>query len=341
MWFLHPVGRGTEGVAARAAARARERDREQERARNLERSRQGRPRPVLVPLDPLPVPEPQFSRPSDSRVVLLDKGAMLRHTGRRQDRVSPERITRGEREQAVLHMLGTFRVATRRNILEYCFDGHPFVANRVLADQLRKGVVRKRKVAHGKHGYDVYTLSGAGRDLLARLREQLDGEESAGGSQRYWADAGDDRQLRHDHHVFDAVSRDSSDVLQRGGRVVRVRLESELRGRLAAADHAGRRAGGPASARDARRREARRLGLPVFVSGVSLPDALVELEEPDGRRVLRAVEVASGHYTNKQIKEKREAGFRVYGMPQFRSGGERRRRGTLGKDEFFPLSWGR
>ena len=55
-------------------------------------------------------------------------------------------------------MLGVFRVATRRSLVESCFDGHPFVANRVLAELEKKKLIRKRQVKHGKRGYQVYTL---------------------------------------------------------------------------------------------------------------------------------------------------------------------------------------
>ena len=83
-------------------------------------------------------------------------------------------------------------------------------------------------------------LTPVGRDRLARQRRPLDLEDSAAGPQRYWHGVGDARQLRHDHHVFDAVCQDLSDVLGRGGRLVRVRLESETRGRLAAAEAVAR-----------------------------------------------------------------------------------------------------
>ena len=51
------------------------------------------------------------------------------HLGRRADRRSDEQITRGDREKAVLWMLGVFRVATRRSVVESCFDGHLFGVN--------------------------------------------------------------------------------------------------------------------------------------------------------------------------------------------------------------------
>ena len=92
------------------------------------------------------------------------------------------------------------------------------------------------------------------------------------------------RQLEHDHHVFEAVVQDTEDVRGRGGRIRRVRLEAELRGILAAAGESARQNEGKHGAERARRRAAEHVGLRVFAEGVPLPDALVEIEEADGRR---------------------------------------------------------
>lgn len=332
MWFLYPSSRESGGPDLRAKARQRERDREA--PRDPERQREP------YPGGPLVAEPPTLDPPADSRIRMLGD-ERTQHLGRRADRRSDEQITRADREKAVLWMLGVFRVATRRSVVESCFDGHPFVANRVLADLESKKLIRKREVKHGKRGYQVYTLEGQGRDLLALERLRLDQQESTAGPQRYWSDVGDKRQLRHDHHVFDAVCADSKDVLNRGGRVVRVRLESELRGRLAAAESGGRSVGGAEGARKARMAEARGLGLRVSAAGVPLPDVLVELEDADGRRIVRAVEVSTSAYSGKQVRAKRDAQFRVYSIPSFKTAGNRKASGTLRDEELFPLSWGR
>ena len=87
--------------------------------------------------------------------------------------------------------------------------------------------------------------------------------------------------------------------------------------------------------------EARVVGLRVSASGVPLPDVLVELEQADGRRIVRAVEVSTSAYSGKQLRAKRDAQFRVYSIPWFKTGGNRKSRGTLRDEQLFPLSWGR
>lgn len=333
MWFTPSSKRSESGSgdarSVPAATAGRDRDRPDRRP---DRRSSG---PVLPPVavredDPDRLATPVELRPAADP-----------HGGRRGERRRAERVSRADRESSVLCALGLFRVVSRKAIVADCFDGHPFAAGRTLASLEKRGIIVKRRVARGKRGYFVFSLSAHGRDLLAQQRAAADAEElSRSGEQRYWAAGGDDRQLRHDHHVYDAVRADVSDAVSRGSRVVRVRLESELRGRLAAAEAIGRRAGGPDRAKEARRREALHVGLHVFVDGAPLPDALVELEHPDGKRVVRAVEVASGHYSPAQLREKREAGFRLYGIPHFRTDGRRQRRGPLNRDDPFPLSWG-
>ena len=125
-----------------------------------------------------------------------------------------------------------------------------------------------------------------------------------------------------------------------GGRVVRVRLESELRGRLAAAESGGRTVGGAEGARKARMGGARGGAAGLCFRG-PVAGSLVELEQADGRRIVRAVEVSTSAYSGKQLRAKRDAQFRVYSIPWFKTGGNRKSRGTLRDEQLFPLSWGR
>ena len=136
-----------------------------------------------------------------------------------------------------------------------------------------------------------------------------------------------------------AVMQDTEELREQGGRIRRVRLETELRGILAAAGETARQTGGGLGAERARREAAERIGLRVFAEAVPLPDALVEVEDADGGRSVRAIEVVTGAYTHTQVKEKRLAGFRLYALAG--SASERRRPTAKEVDVPFPLSWGR
>ena len=306
-------------------------------------------RPVVPDVRPrgLSLPEAGRTRPSgppvpesfrEHSVARLSDIRGRDHTGRREQRRDASGQSRADREDAVLEMLGTYRVISRRALVEVGFDGHPFAASRTMASLERRGLVDHSLVARGNRGYQVLFLTGAGRDAVARrkARRAADREEDDAG-QRYWAGPGDLRALRHDHHVFEAVLADTAGERGSGGRIRRVRLESELRGLLAAAGDAGARSGGPVAADRERRRQAEAVGLRVFEQGVPLPDAIVELEMPDGRMEVRAIEVATSSYTHVQVRSKTLAGFRVYNTP---APGDRRPRAIRDPGREFPLSWG-
>ena len=241
----------------------------------------------------------------------------------------------------MLEALGTFRLISRQSAVEHCFDGHPYAATPVLRALIDDGLIAVHRIPVGQKAYQVLALTGAGRDLVAfrarRRRRDADSEEDSD-PQRYWEGLADVRQVRHDQHVFDAVMQDTEDVRRQGGRIRRVRLESELRGILAAAGETARQHEGARRAERARRREAERIGLRVFGESVPLPDALVEIEDANGRCLVRAIEVVTGSYSHAQVREKRDAGFRLYAVHGW-SERKRRRLGTV-KDEPFPLSWG-
>ena len=255
------------------------------------------------------------------------------HAGRRQDRGSPERISSTERQDAVLETVGIFRVVSRRSLVSHCFEGHPYAANRGLSKLVADGLIARRRIESRKYGYEVILLTNAGRERLrARRKRRL----VTSRDQRFWTGPGPQAQLRHDHQVFDAVAQDSADVVAKGGTVRRVRLEAELRGLLASAGETARARGGATAARKARAEAAAAIGLRVFEEDVPLPDALVELEQPDGSVLVRSIEVATGFYTQTQVRAKEGAGFRVYRFPGDR---DKRRRGA--RVEEFPAAWGR
>ncbi len=305
----------------------------------------GRVRPrapgVTVPGGPPSGPPPPDPTPLE-RVVELRDYRGRPHGGRRVERRDPRRRSRGEREEDVLELLGTYRVISRRGLVEFAFDGHPFAASRTLAGLERRGLLACSLVPRGRRGYQVFSLTPAGRDLIAerrRRRRREEDDERAADDQRFWSGFGDVRQLAHDHRVFEAVMQDSEKLRAEGGRIRRVRLEPELRALLSSAGETARVAAGPDAARAARCREARRIGLAVFERDVPLPDALIEVEDARGRVVVRGIEVVSGSYTRAQVRAKRLAGFRLYSVPGFRRQERQRRIGTLDRDKF-PLSWG-
>ena len=287
----------------------------------------------------LPQPGAPSEGPPRQDPVGLDRVVELRdyrgrdHRGRRVERRDPRRRSREEREEDVLELLGTYRVISRRALVEFAFDGHPFAASRTLTSLDKRGFLDASTVARGRSGYQVFSLTGSGRDLIAERRRKRRGDARRD-EQRFWCGFGDTRQLAHDHRVFEAVMQDTEQLRAEGGRIRHVRLESELRGILSAAGETARVVSGPDAARVARCQAARRIGLAVFERDVPLPDALIEIEDAQGRVLVRGIEVASSSYTRAQVRAKRLAGFRLYSVPGFRRQERQRRIGTFVNGRF-------
>ena len=118
-------------------------------------------------------------------------------------------------------------------------------------------------------------------------------------------------ELAHDVAVYRAAGAAQARIEASGGRVVRVRIDAELKGLVAARSEQARQSGREA-ADAARRQAAEALGLPVEGGKVLVPDAQVEYVDAAGRTGRCNVEVASGHYRASAIRAKAKAGFAMY-----------------------------
>ena len=134
----------------------------------------GRPEGGPPPPDPVAL----------ERVVELRDFRGREHGGRRTERRDPRRRSREQREEDVLELVGTYRVISRRALVEFAFDGHPFAASRTLASLERRDLVASSLVRRGAHGYQVFSLTPAGRDLIAARRRKR--KRKASDPQRYW-----------------------------------------------------------------------------------------------------------------------------------------------------------
>ena len=103
-----------------------------------------------------------------------------------------------------------------------------------------------------------------------------------------------------------------------GGRVVRVRLDAELKSLVATATETARAEGGDRAAETAKAAAAQALGLPMPDGHVMYPDAQLDIEDSQGMGGRVNVEIASDHYHAAAIVVKAGAGFSMHGSSRFR-----------------------
>ena len=248
------------------------------------------------------------------------------HTGRR-DRARGREDSRSqvERLEAVLDLLADLRVVSFRNLQEQAFSGHPYAARRGVGALVDQGLIEVREVepvgrakAKGKgsggRGFKVAALTEAGaRAVRARRRRK-------GSDARVWEGFVRARELAHDAGVSELVLETVERVKEVGGRVVRVRMEAELKAGVARAEK--RCPGGRAERKAARVAAAGGLGVPVDEDGLChFPDALIEVEDESGQGSSLALELATGSYSARQVRAKL-----AMGMVLAFSGGSQSRR---------------
>ncbi len=142
----------------------------------------------------------------------------------------------------------------------------------------------------------------------------------------------------HECAVYRAACAAAERIEAAGGRVERVRVDAELKGRVAVHAERVRQAKGRAAAE--RCRAAAELDLPIEQGKVLFPDAQIEYVNAAGRAGRCNVEVVSQHYASDTIRSKAAAGFQMYAAGSRAAdfvqralasgGGDRGRRGGRG-----------
>ena len=101
--------------------------------------------------------------------------------------------------------------------------------------------------------------------------------------------------MRHDLAVYHATCEAHARIEAAGGRVVRIRIDAELKGQVVGQAERARQARGRVEAAAERRRAAAELDLPMACGKVLFPDAQIEYVTAAGAGQRCNVEVASEH----------------------------------------------
>lgn len=155
----------------------------------------------------------------------------------------------------------------------------------------------------------LVTLTRRGRDLLEAHRRP-----SGGGPQTFYAGPARARELGHDAQLYRAYRQTAERLRHEGARVVRVRLDHELKRayqQFLQARNRGRTDSDGRPLRDSAEvgAWAQAHDLPFFDGQVYFPDVRVEYALSDGRRGVEDLEVCTRHYRGAHAVAKARAGF--------------------------------
>ncbi len=221
---------------------------------------------------------------------------------RRRDR-QRERVDIRARAEGALRDMGTYRVVALRDLVDGRFGGNRFAAVAALRKLERAGLVRIAEASGPRGGkFKVLGLTEQGRQKLA----------GSDGGQRYWTGQLDGRQVPHDVAVYRAADREREKIVAEGGRVTRVRIDSEFRSIVARRVEKARAEGGAAAAEAEAARIAEELGLSREGGKFHYPDARIEYVDAQGRTGGVDVEVTTAHYRGATVRGKAAAGFAIH-----------------------------
>ena len=195
--------------------------------------------PYTYTREPRPTPAPQ-----------------LRTDGHRREYNAREaqprdRRTRATRDRDAIADVGMYRAVSYTDISEQHYDNHPYVTRRAVNRMVRDGLLEEHE-ATGPQGntFTVLTATARGRD--AAHRAALDAGHVP--EQQTWTGLVKPAELSHDTAVYRAALDERARIEADGGRVVRVRLDAELKSLVATATETARARGWRPRRRDSQSR---------------------------------------------------------------------------------------
>lgn len=220
----------------------------------------------------------------------------------RRDR-ERERASIEARTEGALRDAGAYRVVALRDLVDRRFGGNRFAAVAALRGLERQGLLRIVEASGPRGGkFKVVGLTDRGREGLA----------GTNGPQRYWTGQLEGRQASHDAAVYRAAGAETERIVGEGGRVTRVRIDSEFRSIVARRVEQARAAGGDAAAQAEAGRLAEELRLSREGGKLHYPDARLEYVDSQGRVGGVDIEVATAHYRRGTVRGKAAAGFAIH-----------------------------
>ena len=177
-----------------------------------------------------PVPDREAERPREPE----------RRGHRREYDLREPRREFSDRVDGVVRDVAAFRTVALTDLITQQFDGHSYVARHGIAEAERAGWIERYKAQGPKGGsFTVVVATPAGVDRAALLWARAGRSDQCG-----WSGAVKASDLGHECAVYRVACAAAERIEAAGGRVERVRVDAELKGRRGARG-AGAASGGP------------------------------------------------------------------------------------------------
>lgn len=208
-------------------------------------------------------------------------------------------------EIRALSDIGKFRIVDRKDLGRVVYQDDEAQLARDIRSLRSRGLIQERTIyrAH-RPSRRILTLTRRGQRTL-RTRGYVPDE------QQLYHSFIKPKEIDHDADLYKVYQKEAEEIQRQGGKVIRVRLDSELR----SAVYRDRDAAGklPDVQRQAWLKGVmEQHGLSMQGGSVLLPDIQIEYETVEGMLAKANLELVSRHYRGDAIRSKAGAGFKVY-----------------------------
>jgi hypothetical protein len=202
--------------------------------------------------------------------------------------------------------VGKFRVVAKNDLAEFAYNGDRDRMENDVENLRRQGLVRETGIADPEHSLSqLVTLTKEGHRLLSRSKVVSSSQATYHGLKK-------PKEAFHDADLYRLYHKVADEIEGRGGKVLRVQLDYEMKeelyARLARASRNGH--DDPETVRE---EVAERYHLKVVSGKIPIPDLRIEyVNENDCEIQHRDLELATEHYRPRGLSEKARAGFELY-----------------------------
>jgi hypothetical protein len=205
-----------------------------------------------------------------------------------------------------LSEVGKFRVVDKNDLAEFAYNGDRDRMENDIENLVRQGLAKVTTVPDiERNPTEVVTLTKEGHRMLSRGQVVSRDQATYHGLKK-------PREAAHDADLYRLYNKVSDEIESRGGRVLRVKLDYEMKDELYSritrtAKDEGRAPGA------VRGEVAERYHLKVVSGKIPIPDLRIEyVNENDNQIQRRDLELATEHYRPRGLSEKARAGFQLY-----------------------------
>ena len=201
--------------------------------------------------------------------------------------------------------VGRFRAVDVQDLARFVYQGDDARMKYDLNNLRGQGLIEQKTIL-GAHraARRILTLTKRGE----RIARKIGGLPS---EQRIYHGLVKPKELDHDADLYKVYQKAAKQVREKGGKVVRVRLDFELKESLNRAKEAAGQL-----PKDMRERwlaaVADEYGLKAEGAAIHLPDLQIEYQVQDGRTIRENLELVSRNYRQQGIQSKAAAGFTMY-----------------------------